>query len=578
MTPRTRGAVALVAAVAAALALPASASAHAYLVKTSPAPGSVLAVAPRTVALTYDEAVEPRFAITSVTNARGQQETTGPVRRSAADPDTLVVPVHPHLPTGWYLVYWRAISIDGHPVQGGYTFAVGPNPGPPPQFAIANISETATDTNLVIARCAMLLSAMAAIGLFVFRTLIARPVVRRVEGAGLRGLTIACCLLGAASAAAVPVYLDIATSVDSLRSPFSVSTLVPLFRVTAFGRAYVDLEVCMALYCLAAGIALWVDRPQRVRRSLAELFSLAGALAAAAAALLVPGLAGHAGQTAPRGLALVLDWSHLASGSLWLGGLLGLLVLAWTQAPGRRLAVLAVSVPRFSNVAFGSVLVLIASGVGASILHIPVVNALWTTSYGKVILLKVGLLLVALTFAAVNLLWTRARLVAARSGTEIAPDAVRLLRRTVRAETVLAAVAVLAAALLSSLPPPAAARAKLGASLGTFGPGRVAAVVHQGGYGLRVVVDPNTPAAPNTFTLELSHGGRPVQGADVTLTFEMLDMQMGDEEYRMAETRPGVYRRSALALVMAGRWALELSIAPKAGTPFTALVVDRTGG
>ena len=44
------------------------------------------------------------------------------------------MPLRPHLPEGWYLVYWRAISVDGHPVQGAFTFAVGPNPGPPPQF------------------------------------------------------------------------------------------------------------------------------------------------------------------------------------------------------------------------------------------------------------------------------------------------------------------------------------------------------------------------------------------------------------------------------------------------------------
>ena len=56
------------------------------------------------------------------------------MRRSAADPDTLVVPLK-KVPEGWYLVYWRAISVDGHPVQGAFTFAVGPNAGPAPQFA-----------------------------------------------------------------------------------------------------------------------------------------------------------------------------------------------------------------------------------------------------------------------------------------------------------------------------------------------------------------------------------------------------------------------------------------------------------
>ena len=93
----------------------------------------------RQVALTYSEAVEPRFAIVSVTNAAGAQETTGRPPRSPADADTLVVPLK-KLAEGWYLVYWRVISVDGHPVRGAFTFAVGPNPGPAPQFVIPSIS------------------------------------------------------------------------------------------------------------------------------------------------------------------------------------------------------------------------------------------------------------------------------------------------------------------------------------------------------------------------------------------------------------------------------------------------------
>ena len=120
------------------------ASAHAYLIKTVPAASGVLDVPPPNVQLTYDEAVEPRFAIISVTNAAGKQETTGPVSRSPANPDTLVVPLRPHLPEGWYLIYWRAISVDGHPVQGAFTYAVGPNPGPAPQFPVPSIAGSAT--------------------------------------------------------------------------------------------------------------------------------------------------------------------------------------------------------------------------------------------------------------------------------------------------------------------------------------------------------------------------------------------------------------------------------------------------
>ena len=381
---RARGRIVVgLAAVATALVLPSAASAHAYLVKTVPAASVVLNAPPPNIQLTYDEAVEPKFAIISVTNAAGRQETTGPVNRSPANPDTLVVPLRPHLPEGWYLIYWRAISVDGHPVSGAFTYAVGPNPGPAPQFAVPNISATATTPQLLIARWVMFLSVMGAIGLLVLRLLIARPLPRRLGGASLRALSVAFVIATVVGLIAIPVYLDFSTANDSLRSVFDLGALLPLFRVTAFGRAMVDLEICFALFCVAGWVALWVDRPEREHRSIAELVAVCGALLAAAAVLIVPGAAGHAAQTSPRGLTLAFDWLHLVTGSVWFGGLIGLLVLYGSPAARRRVAGLSVVVPRFSNVALVSVLLLGATGIGEAINHMPAVNALWKTGYRR---------------------------------------------------------------------------------------------------------------------------------------------------------------------------------------------------
>jgi copper transport protein len=575
---RRRRAVAAVVAVLAALAAPSAALAHAYLVKTVPTASGTVNVSPPEVALTFDEAVEPRFAIISVTDAAGHSQTTARLQRSAGNPDTLVVPLHPHLAQGWYLVYWRAISVDGHPVQGAFTFAVGPNPGPAPQFVIPKISATATAPRLLIARWVMFLAVMSAIGLFVLRIAVARPVIRAVEGTSLRSVSIAFVVAGVLGLIAIPVYLDVSTAIDSLRSVFAVGALVPLFRVTAFGRSYVDLEICFALFFVAGCLALWLDRPQRPRRSVAELISTAGALIAAAAVLIVPGAAGHAGHTSPRGWALLLDWLHLSAGSLWLGGLLGLLILAASLPALRRVTALAVCVPRFSNVAFVSVFLLLATGTGATILHMPIVAALWRTSYGKTILVKIGILAAAMLLGAVNLLRTKPALVAARTNEERGRPAAILLRRTISCETALLAGAVFAAALLTSFAPPAPALAKEGSALARVGPGPVAATVHKAAYTLQVRVNPNRAVTPNSFELDLTKSGTPVRGANVTLSFAMLDMAMPNQLFQLKETRPGVYTRAAPALVMVGHWALEFNVKPKTGPPFTALVVDHATG
>ena len=167
------------------------------------------------------------------------------------------------------------------------------------------------------------------------------------------------------------MYVVAATAQFALRSAFDVGAVVPLLRVSQFGRSFLDLEWVLLLFAFAAAVTLWLDAPQRERRSVAALLALAGALLAAGAALVAPGAGGHAAQADPRALALAVDWAHLAAGSIWVGGLVGLLVL-WRSVPAdRRAAALAVCVPRFSNVALASVLVLVATGTASSVIELP---------------------------------------------------------------------------------------------------------------------------------------------------------------------------------------------------------------
>ena len=263
---------------------------------------------------------------------------------------------------------------------------------------------------------------------------------------------------------------------------------------------------------------------------------------------------------------------------MWLGGLIGLLVLWFTLGSADRARALNVVVPRFSNVALVSVILLIASGTGSTIVHMPAINALWDTSYGVAILVKIGLLSAALVFGAINLLRTTPALVAGERDPERGNAGARMLRRTVSGEVILIGGAVFAAAVLSSLAPPPPSFALQNSAVAKVGPGRVAASVTENGYKLQVLVTPNKAAAPDSFALRITKNGAPVRGANVTLTFNHTEMEMPQQEYQLKETRPGVYSRSAPALVMVGRWALGFNITPPGGPPFTALILDQADG
>jgi copper transport protein len=259
--------------------------------------------------------------------------------------------------------------------------------------------------------------------------------------------------------------------------------------------------------------------------------------------------------------------------------LVGLLILWGSLPASRRVAGLSVAVPRFSNVALVSVMVLLGSGIWATVNHMPTLPALWQTSYGQAILVKAALLAVAMLLAAVNLVRTRPRLAAARRQAELGAPAATLLRRLVGGETLIVWAAIVTAAVLSSLPPPPPALAQEGGALARVGPGPVARTVVKNGYTLRVIVSPNRAAFPNDFQLELRRNGKPVTGANVLVTFAMLDMEMGNQMYRLTETGPGVYAQPSVpALVMVGHWGLSFQVTLKGGQTFSALVVDRTSG
>jgi copper transport protein len=566
-----RRAALLTAVAAAALALPAAAWAHAALLRTVPEASRTINTAPPEVRLTYSEPIEPRFAIVSVTDAAGRQVTSGPPAGAPGSPQTLVTPLE-RVPEGWYLVFWRVISADGHPVRGAFTFAVGPNPGPPPQFRVPSLSETATTTRLLVSRWLVFLSVLSALGLFVLRALTARPVARIVRGTSLRALNIALAVAVAVALVATPVYVLLATAEFTLRSVWDLGAIVPVARDSGFGRDFLNLELVLVLFAVAAAGALLVDRPEREHRSVVELLATPAALAAGTAALLLPALAGHAGQKSPRGLSLPLDIAHLGAVAVWLGGLIGLVVLWLSVGRAARSAVLGYVVPRFSAVAFCSVLLLIGTGIGQSLLELPTLASLWQTSYGQALLWKIGLLAAALVLAGVNLARTKPRL---QAGDASAP---LLLRRLIQGEIVFVAAALFAAAVLSSLAPPSSALAKIQDVSARVGPGPVTATVSKSPYKVHVRVTPNRAAVPNAFSLTLTRNGKPVPGAEVITKFDMLDMEMGEQSYRLREQRPGVFSKSAPALVMVGHWGLQFEVTPPSGKPFVVTLLDKASG
>jgi copper transport protein len=197
-----------------------------------------------------------------------------------------------------------------------------------------------------------------------------------------------------------------------------------------------------------------------------------------AGALAVTSAAGHAWTAPDRAVAVASDLAHMGAVAVWVGGLVALLVaLPLLPTPADRLRLAT----RFSGLAVGAVVVVAVSGTVSGWQQVGSVEALFSTTYGRLVLAKVAGFagLVAMGWA------NRSRLV------PLVGRALGPLQRSLRFETMLAALVLAVTAALVQQPP---ARTEADA-----GPVDLTATA-AGGQVATATVDPATPG-PNDIHL-----------------------------------------------------------------------------
>lgn len=171
-------------------------------------------------------------------------------------------------------------------------------------------------------------------------------------------------------------------------------------------------------------------------------------------ALVLLGVSGHAIAVEPGGArAVAVDAAHLLAAGLWVGGLapLAALLVAAAHEAGadaRPYAVLAAR--RFSRLALGAMVTLIATGAANAIVHVGSLAALVGTSYGRLLLAKLLLLAPILGLAACG---RRLLPAFAGDGAAVGRPAMRRLAGLVSAEAALALLLLAVVAAMGTTPP-----------------------------------------------------------------------------------------------------------------------------
>ncbi|MFS8586602.1 MAG: copper resistance protein CopC, partial [Acidimicrobiia bacterium] len=481
-------------AAAAVLAVPAApAGAHATLLETRPGGDSVVDAVPEAVELVFAEPVETVEDSVRVFGPDGDRVDTGTVE-TADGGAVLRAPIEPAGTQGTYTVAWRVTSTDGHTISGSFVFHHGTATGAVDVDDVG--SDRATDVVGGIGRWlayAGMLTAAGAATLALLRpgpggagpdgveaggapepgpaagppdpgtgdgdgptggatgtpsgdapgaagapgrtATLAPPAGPPAPAAAPAGLDAAghllrrLALVGAlAGAAGGLVALAAAVGESTGRNPYdALADLLDVAPDSRTGRlALLRVALCLAAGAAAAVVELWRRSPVPV-------------LAATGAALATASLGGHAWTAPDRWPAVASDLAHLGAVAVWAGGLVALLVTLTRVGPGERAALAR----RFSGLALVAVAVVAASGAVSGWQQVGRLDALWSTTYGRLLVAKVAGVGVLVALGWLN----RARLVPLVERTA-AP-----LARSLRVEVGVAAVVLALTAALVQLPP-----------------------------------------------------------------------------------------------------------------------------
>lgn len=344
------------------------AAAHASLLSTLPADGVTVPNVPRTFTLEFNEPVSPLVMrlvrpngqITTLTDITAQNKTV-----AVAAPDMAEL--------GSYVLSWRVVSADGHPVGGVVSFAVGHQSStvaPPSVEGAAAVHAAIWAVQFVLA----LGLYIGAGGAFFVAWLAAKTPIAR------QGILVAFMICGfAATLASIPLQ-----GLDALAKPLS-DLLRPEIWAAGFATSWGVTAVVAAAALVAGSLALGFDN-RTLARVLASL-----ALAGIGLALVA---SGHASTAEPRFVTIPVIFLHGVCVAFWIGSLLPLTI---TVRGGDSIAL-----ERFSRLIPVPLILLVASGVVLAFVQLDRPDALWTTAYGRVLSIKIVLVLVLLALGALN--------------------------------------------------------------------------------------------------------------------------------------------------------------------------------
>jgi len=550
--------------------------AHAELDSTSPAADSVATNSPDEVVLTFTEGVSVEVDGVRVLDGGANRHETG---NAVADGSVVRVPLESALAEGGYVVAWRVVSADGHPIHGAFQFSVGTRTDVDPALAdraFGASGDRRDEVTAAVLRGVAYLAALVVAGSVLVGTWLRTPgepspVTHRVG------------LLAGAGVVALVLQVPIRASLATGRGWGSVTEVGLLGRSLGDGMGWALAVSVLGL--VMVGITAGLPFRGAVRTC---------ALVGAGLAPVGFAFTGHTRTMSPAVVGLLADLAHLVAAAVWMGGLASLVGCLARRRAADDVVGAADAVARFSGLAGAALIGVVVTGGAMAAIEVGGIGALTTTTYGRLLMVKVAL--VALVAALGG--WNRLRILPALgvggsdpssgdaqsgeansgageldAGGEALPASDprwSTLGRILRLEVAALVIVVAVTAVLVNVTPARSATPVAVATVeaeAALGQGRV-----------RITVTPARSGANEVHVFVLGADGRLDRTfTEAAVSFSQPALDVGPLEGRVSPAGAGHFVVDGIDLPLAGEWVVKVTVQPDRFSKLEAEIPVRIG-
>ena len=563
-------------------ALPASA--HAQLISSNPSADGVVPDAPGAVTLQFTEQIAVQPDGIRVLTGDGKRVDLG----TASAAGTMATsPLSPGLPDGGYVVSWRAVSADGHPIRGSFTFSIGQRTAIGDDVAEGAFAGSADRRDEVASAVLRVLTYIAVLG-SAGAVLVGAGLRRRDEPMPVTRLVFAVAGLGVvALLLQLPAQASLATGQGW--GSITKDGVLDLAISDGVGWALGVTLIGLLAVLITAGLPF---------RGAVPLVALGGAVLAPLGLVMT----GHTRTMSPAAVGYVADAAHVSAGAIWFGGLIALAALLHRRHRAGDVVGAAQAVARFSGWAAISAGVVVVAGTVMGWIEVGGLSPLTSTTYGKLLLVKVAVVGAVLAGAA----WNRFRFIPSLGldvdadadadtdsdvdevvPTDTGADVGRVdpasttvpvaaaadvpwtrFRRTLLFEIAGIVVALGITGVLSNVTPAKAA----------VETGMVSLTADFGDGTMEVVVDP-AKSGPNDLHIYLrdADGGIDSTYDEVTIALELPAQDLGPLDVTPVRAGPGHFQVVNTDLPLAGEWTMTVVAKPDRFTEVTGKATFQVG-